>query len=95
MQVCDFQGSRPLGAPRDWDQERDGACSVLPVADVVDEQSGLNFMYSVWRPTTEQLAALNNGGAVRLGIGGRVHPVVNMAVLTPECCAASQVVEIA
>lgn len=95
MNICNFAGSRPLGAPKDWDQVLDGSCGVLPVLDSVDEQSGFNFMYSVWRPEPAELAALMQGGAVRLGIMGQSHPVVNMAVITPEACCASGVVDLA
>lgn len=94
MNICDFPGSRPLGAPKDWDPVLDGRCGVLPVTDAIDEQSGFNFMYSVWRPTAEELAALQNGGALRLGIMGTTHPVVNMAVLDPETCRQAALVEL-
>lgn len=94
MRICNFDGARPLGAPKDWDQQLDGACGVLPVLDAVDEQSGFNFMYSVWRPTAEELAALQAGGALRLGIMGSSHPVINMAVVTPDVCQQAGVMEI-
>lgn len=94
MRICNFDGARPLGAPKDWDQHLDGACGVLPVLDAVDEQSGFNFMYSVWRLTPEELAVIQAGGAIRLGISGRVHPVINMAVLSPEICADAHMQEL-
>lgn len=94
MLICDFAGSRPLGAPREWDQQLDGACGVLPVADAIDEQSGFNFMYSVWRPTPEELAALQAGGALRLGIMGNSHPVINLGVIDASLCEAAGVVEL-
>ncbi len=94
MNICDFPGSRPLGAPKDWNQDLDGRCGVLPVVDALDEQSGFNFIYSVWKPTADELEQLNNGGALRLGIMGTVHPVVNMAILTPETCATARLVEL-
>jgi hypothetical protein len=94
MNICDFPGSRPLGAPKDWDPQLDGQCGVLPVVDAVDERSGFNFMYSVWRPTAEELAELSAGGALRLGIMGKVHPVVNMAILDAETCRAAALVEL-
>ena len=94
MQICNFDGATPLGAPKGWDQQLDGACGVLPVINAVDELSGFNFMYSVWRPTPEELDMLTKGGAIRLGIMCEAHPVVNMAVLTPETCAESNLVEL-
>lgn len=95
MKICNFEGARPLGAPQGWDQSLDGACGVLPIVDAIDEQSRFNFMYSVWRPTAEELELLSAGGAIRLGIMGRVHPVIQMAVLTPEVCADAHLTELA
>jgi len=94
MRICDFAGSRHIGAPADWDQDRDGPCGALPVVDAFDKASGMLVMYSVWRPSPEEIAALLNGGAIRLGVVGFAHPVVNMAVLTPETCEEAAVVEI-
>lgn len=94
MRFCNFPGARLLGAPRDWDQQLDGSCGVLPVIDAVDEQSGFNFIYSFWRPTAEELEALRNGGAVRLGIMGTVHPVISMGVIAPEVCAEAVLVDV-
>lgn len=71
--------TRALGAPRNWDQERDGACGVLPIADIVDEQRHA-VMESFWKPEPAELAALNTGSAVILQVYGIVHPVVSIAV---------------
>lgn len=60
----------------------------LEVIDEVEVQSGLNFMYSLWRPDAVELEALQKGGAVRLGVGGTVHPVVNLAVCPRATCEA-------
>ena len=40
---------------------------------VIDHEGKL---YSYWRPDAEELVALNAGGAVRLCVWGRGHPVV-------------------
>lgn len=95
MRFCTFPGARMLGAPRDWDQQLDGSCGILPILDAVDDQSGFNFMYSFWRPTDEELEALRNGGALRLGIMGVVHPVVNMGIITPEICRDAGLADVA
>lgn len=68
--------TRNLGAPKNWDDKRDGLCGVLPIRDTVIE--GNRFMVSAWLPTAEDLAALNAGAAVYLGINGVVHPVIFM-----------------
>ena len=74
--------TRRFGAPADWTPERDGACGTLSIADV--EGAGGLFMESLWRPTPEELAALQAGGAVVLGIRGVVHPVVYVSVTARE-----------
>ena len=84
MKVCKFPGARAIGAPKNWDEELDGHCGIIFVTDEIDVQSGLNFMYSVYKPTADDLAALNAGGVLRLGIAGNSHPVFNMQVLGPE-----------
>lgn len=84
MKTLIVPGSRPLGAPKEWDQELDGECGVLFVVDHVDTLSGQNFQYSFYRPNAEDLAAINAGGVLRLGIMGTSHPVLNMAVFGPK-----------
>jgi hypothetical protein len=69
-----------LGAPSDM---QDGSCSALPVAYQETEYG--TFALSFWKPDAAELAALNAGGAVVLGVRaiGRQHPVVFMTA-TPE-----------
>jgi hypothetical protein len=87
--ICDFDESRRIGKPKDWVSELDGECGDIFVMDAIDTLSGQNFMYSLYKPTPEDLAALNNGGALRLGIAGRSHPVFNMAVVSPRLAEAA------
>lgn len=84
MQICNLPGARRIGPPASWDQELDGSCGSIFVVDAVDVQSGLNFMYTLYIPTAADLETLNNGGALRLGIGGTGHPVFNMVCLGPD-----------
>lgn len=86
MKACNFPGARRIGAPKDWDAQLDGEVGTIFVADGTDILSGRNFMYSVYQPTPEDLAALNAGGAIRLGIMGWEHPVFQLAALTPGLC---------
>lgn len=84
MHACNFPGARRIGAPRDWDHTLDGECGTIFVTDAVDTLSGQNFMYSVYKPTDDEIEALRNGGVIRLGIMGHSHPVFQLAVLAPE-----------
>lgn len=46
---------------------------------------GTNCMVSKWTPTPAQLAILNGGGSLYLGIMGEIHPpVVLAAALTDQ-----------
>lgn len=84
MKTLVVPGSRPLGAPKGWDQELDGECGVLFVVDSIDVQSGQNFQYSFYKPTEEDLEAFRKGGVIRLGIMGTSHPVLNLGVFGPK-----------
>ncbi|ETR75893.1 hypothetical protein X566_19955 [Afipia sp. P52-10] len=66
--------SRRLGAPIDWDHEKDGICHTLEIWD----QDG--FMISGWRPSAKELEKLNAGQPLFLHIQGSVHPVVALSV---------------
>lgn len=53
-------------------------CEGLPITRVEFENTSVVFSY--WRPTPEELAALNAGKSVRLGIWGMTHPPVYIGV---------------
>lgn len=69
-----------IGAPDDM---QDGSCGALPVYYVRDDY-GI-WAHSFWKPNEEELAALNAGGSVLLGVRahGDGHPVVFVAA-TPD-----------
>lgn len=71
--------TRRLGAPSNWNGEKDGSCGVLAITDVTYE-SGANAMESLWLPDPEELAALAAGQPVILTIVGNFHPVVSLGV---------------
>lgn len=71
--------TRNLGAPPNWDPEKDGSCGHLPVRDEVID--GLPYMTSRWEPTPAELADLNAGRPLELRIIGRNHPVVSLVVV--------------
>ncbi len=63
-----------LGAPADWDEKAEGPCGYLPT-----HHDGRAWT-SRWKPTEEELAILNDGGHVYLGvvIGDRPQPPVHL-----------------
>ncbi|MCW3837841.1 hypothetical protein ACFQ1E_17490 [Sphingomonas canadensis] len=70
------------GPPADWDEERDGPCGTLAIADVLTADRR-PAMESLWRPDRTDIERLIAGGAIALGVVGTMHPVVYLAVTEP------------
>lgn len=87
MQACDFDGAHAVGKPGDWVSELDGECGTIFCINHHDDLLNRNWMYSVYKPTEADLAAMNAGGVLRLGIMCDAHPVFQMGILTPETTA--------
>lgn len=66
-----------LGAPAGWDQ-KEIPCGALPITRT--ECQGVPAVVSFWRPTSEELAALNAGGSVALWVMGHTMPPVSLGV---------------
>lgn len=66
-----------LGAPAGWDQNQ-LPCSALPITRT--EWDGVPAIVSFWKPTPEELEALNKGAAVFLSIVGNSMPPVAIGV---------------
>lgn len=68
----------PLGAPKGWDEERDGHCAGLFVReDLIENRLFLSSAHAVddW-----EALAMYAGATLRLSVGGPGHPVVNMGL---------------
>ena len=66
--------TRTLGAPIDISEDE---CQPLAIRDELGLLS--NEMWSEWKPTEEELEALNQGGSVFLKVCGAAHPMVWLA----------------
>lgn len=85
MKAVEFNGqTRLLGPPPGWDNERDGDCGALPVRIEQNARGWPATFTSYWRPSADDLAALNSGAHVRLTIVGHVHPPVAVSVERAE-----------
>ncbi|MCR4340138.1 MAG: hypothetical protein NUW01_09680 [Gemmatimonadaceae bacterium] len=73
--------TRFLGAPRDWDEAKDGHCGGLAIRDE-KTTAGLG-MTSAWFPTPEEIERIKAGAPIYLTVLGQVHPPVCMAVGSP------------
>lgn len=75
MIPTDFpQSTGVLAAPPGWDEETNGVCEPLPYM-----RQG-PMLVSMWLPDSDELARLNAGLPVVLGIMQPTHPVVCMTV---------------
>lgn len=68
----------PLGAPADWNEERDGHCSGLFVRR--ERINGVPWMRSAWDGELPEALSLLAGASIHLGVQGSTHPVVNLGV---------------
>lgn len=79
MEIKRIEGAtRTLGAPHDWDVEKQGKCYGLPILDAV--VLGDPVMVSAWEPSPDELAMLLRGETIKLWIYGTSHPVVALSV---------------
>lgn len=74
MKPIDFEGAVSFGKPKDWDEERDGTCGVLPVK-IVRGAGSLSFL-SVWAPSPEERQRIANGENLVLSCVGTQVPVM-------------------
>ena len=72
MELTD--ATRRLGAPAEWNHEKDGICHTLDIHD----RDG--WMISAWQPTEAELARIAEGKPIFLHIQGSAHPVVALSV---------------
>lgn len=66
--------TRRLGAPRNWEHDKDGICHTLEICDVN------GWMVSAWQPTEKERQLIIEGHPIFLFIQGSVHPVVSLGV---------------
>ena len=66
-----------LGAPAGWD-EGELPCNALPATRT--HVGDLPAMLSYWRPSVEELAVLDAGGAIALWVLGATMPPVSLSV---------------
>lgn len=68
----------PLGAPADWNEERDGHCGALFIKR--EPINGVAFMRSAWEIEPSEAGFLFAGARLILGVQGKTHPVVHMEI---------------
>jgi hypothetical protein len=75
MEPVEFEGQTlVLRPPRNWNETQPVKCGGLPIQRT--EIQGVPCLISHWKPSAEDLAALNAGGVVSLVVYGVQHPPV-------------------
>jgi hypothetical protein len=76
MKGIHFEGVNKLfGAPKGWDEAKDGPCLTLPTRSSILE-NGLVMVQSVWQPTADERKALAAGHNLVLTVLGGQPPVM-------------------
>lgn len=70
-------------APENWDTEKDGECGDLQVRVQLHGARGIIDNVSTWKPSADELAALNQGGVIELSILSPKQPAVGLSVVDP------------
>ncbi len=89
MEIIKLPGmNRELAPPGGWDVEKHGECLPLPV--FAEVRNGGMMLTSAWKPSAEELEALNRGCAVALTIFGTMHPPIVVGVFADAHMPATQ-----
>lgn len=89
MNIGKVEGANGLlGAPENWNKERDGPCLGLPIRlEVIN--GTLPAMTSAWYPTPEEIGKIVLGAPVLLRVIAESHPPVMLDVGEYPCGAAA------
>lgn len=71
-------------APENWNPETDGVCGSLEVRAEVFGEREIVQLVSTWKPTEEELAHLNRGGVVEIGLCQATQPPMCASVVDPS-----------
>ncbi len=68
--------TQPIGKPKDWDEAMQGHCSTLWVREEI--RNGIPFMVSAWEVSPGELAAIQRGAMIHIGVSAPCHPVLSI-----------------
>lgn len=69
--------------PANWNEETDGKCGDLQVrADTFGDRQIVE-LFSTWKPSAAELAHLNAGGVIEIGICSVTQPAMQVGVVDP------------
>lgn len=70
-------------APKNWDAEADGPCGDLQVRAEAFGDRQIVELISTWKPSPGELAALNAGGVIEIGLCVTTQPPMRVYVVEP------------
>jgi hypothetical protein len=70
-------------APANWNEETDGKCGDLQVRAETFGAREVVELFSTWGPTPDELAQLNRGGVIEIGICSATQPAMQVGVVDP------------
>jgi len=70
-------------APENWKPEDDGECGDLLVRMEVVGPNKIVECFSTWKPTTSEIAMLNAGGVIEIGLCVANQPAMQVGVVEP------------
>lgn len=75
FKITPIRATHDFAPPANWDHEKDGHCGSLWVRVGLLGERKLRTFTSAWKPTAEELRALNAGAAVEVEIVGTQPPM--------------------
>ena len=82
MKTVEYVGTTKVGAPANWNLERDGPCHAIDCF-TGDDEMGPYYM-STWVFTTEEATAIAKGGVLTLVLRVPRHPVIQIGVIRED-----------
>jgi hypothetical protein len=70
-------------APENWDASTDGPCGDLQVRAETFGERQIVELISTWKPTEHELARLNAGGVIEIGLCTTTQPPIRAYVVNP------------
>ena len=67
-----------LGAPKEWDRDRDGFCGGLAVRQETTTAGAT--MVSAWLPTPDEIERIREGAPIYVYVVDTVHPPITVGV---------------
>ena len=69
--------------PKNWQPETDGECGDLQVRVETFGERNIVELFSTWKPNAAEIAHINAGGVIEIGICTATQPVMRARIVDP------------